>query len=130
MSKRTHATLTAVALFSCLAGAAHAAGNYSQNFATAPSGWSTALGAWNATGGEYRNTVNTASPATAAYYNSNSWTTNYTYKAKAYSEWPSSGNQVGLVFGLTDATHYYAALVNMSGAVTINQISGTSSETS
>ena len=49
MSKRTHATLTAVALFSCLAGAAHAAGNYSQNFATAPSGWSTALGAWNAT---------------------------------------------------------------------------------
>ena len=49
MFKRTHATLTAVALFSCLAGAAHAAGNYSQNFATAPSGWSTALGAWNAT---------------------------------------------------------------------------------
>src|SRR6185503_11836083 len=114
MFKRTHATLTAVALFSCLAGAVQAAGDYSQSFTAAPSGWTNVLGAWNATGGEYRNTVNTASPATVSYYNANSWTTNYTYKVKAYSEWPSSGNQVGLVFGLTDDTHYYAALVNMS----------------
>ena len=129
MFKRTNATLTAAALFSCLAGAAQAAGDYSQSFTTAPPGWTNVLGAWNATGGEYRNTANTASPATASYYNANSWTTNYTYKVKAYSEWPSTGNQVGLVFGLTDDTHYYAALVNMSGTVTINQISGTSNTT-
>src|SRR6185503_8903838 len=129
MFKRMCATLTAVAFFSCFAAVAQAAGDYSQSFAAAPSGWNTALGAWNVTNGEYRNAANTASPATASYYNANSWTTNYTYKVKAYSEWPSTGNQVGLVFGLTDDTHYYAALVNMSGTVTINQISGTSNTT-
>ena len=129
MFKRMCATLTAVAFFSCFAVVAQAAGDYSQSFAAAPSGWNTALGAWNVTNGEYRNAANTASPATIAYYDSNSWTTNYTYKVKAYSEWPSTGNQVGLVFGLTDATHYYAVLVNMSGTVTINQISGTSNST-
>jgi hypothetical protein len=130
MFNRSHATLLALV---CSAGfAAHAqatGGNYSQSFAATPSGWSTALGAWNVTSGDYRNAVNTASPATISWYDTNSWTTNYTYKARAYSEWPSTGNQVGLVFGLTDSTHYYAALVNMSGAVTINQISGTSNTT-
>src|SRR5262245_14944037 len=113
-----------VALTTCLVATAQAAGNYSQSFASTPSGWLTGLGAWNVTSGEYRNVANTASPATIAYYDSTSWTTNYTYKVKAYSEWPGSGNQVGLVFGLSDSTHYYAVLVNVDGAVTINQISG------
>jgi hypothetical protein len=128
MLKLARATLSVV-LFSCFAAATQAAGDYTQNFAATPTGWNTLLGAWNATTGDYRNVANTASPATAAYYNSNSWTTNYTYKVKAYSTWPSSGNQVGVVFGLTDDTHYYAALVNMLGQVTINQISGTSNST-
>jgi hypothetical protein len=128
MSKRTRATLFTL-VFTCFAIPALAAGNYSNSLASTPSGWNTALGAWNTTFGDYRNEANTASPATASYYNSNSWTTNYTYKVQAYSEFPASGNQVGVVFGLTDATHYYAALVNMLGQVTINQISGTSNTT-
>jgi hypothetical protein len=126
MFTRTHAALLALTCCSGFALSAQAQSNYSQSFSATPSGWSTSLGAWNATGGEYRNAANTASPATIAYYNSNSLPTNYTYAVKAYSEWPGTGNQVGLVFGLTDATHYYAVLVNMSGRVSINQISGTS----
>jgi hypothetical protein len=129
MIKRFRATLLALAFSSSLALTAHAAGNYSQSFASTPTGWNTALGTWSVTAGEYRNAANTASPATIAYYDSNSWTTNYTYKVKAYSEWNGTGNQVGLVFGLTDATHYYAVLVNTSGTVTINQISGTTNST-
>jgi hypothetical protein len=129
MFKRTYATLFALVFSCCLAVTAQAAGDYSQSFASTPAGWNIVLGAWNTTFGDYRNEANTASPATASYYNSNSWTTNYTYKVQAYSEWPASGNQVGLVFGLTDDTHYYAVLVNMFGEVTINQISGTSNST-
>jgi len=127
MSHCARATLLVV--LTCLSIPAFATGNYSNSLSSTPAGWNTVLGAWNTTSGDYRNEVNTASPATVSYYNDNSWTTNYTYKVKAFSEWPSSGNQVGLVFGLTDSTHYYAVLVNMSGQVTINQISGTSNTT-
>ena len=129
MSKRAHATLFALVLASCFAIPAMAAGNYSNSLASTPSEWNTVLGTWSAATGDYRNAANTASPATASYYNTISWTTNYTYKVQAYSEFPASGNQVGVVFGLTDDTHYYAALVNMLGQVTINQISGTSNTT-
>jgi len=130
MLKRSLATPCALVLCFCISAATQAAGNYSQNFATTPAGWINVVGAWNVTGGEYRNVENTASPATASYYDGNSWTTNYTLKVKAYSEWAGVGNQVGLVFGLTNGgSNYYAALVNMSGTVTINQISGSSNTT-
>ncbi len=104
--------------------AAFAAGNYTQNFTAAPSGWNVINGAWSVTSGDYRNSANVTTPPTVAYYNSNTWTTNYTYKVKAYSEWPGTGNQVGLVFGLTDATHYFEVLVNMAGTVTLKQVGG------
>lgn len=126
MFNRPHIAMPAVILSLFIAATAHATGgDYQQNFASAPGNWTTVLGGWNAAAGEYSNTANTASPATISYYNGNDWATNYTYKVQAYSSWAANGNQVGLVFGLTSNTSYFAVLVNMNGDVTINQISGT-----
>ena len=101
-----------------------AAGNYTQAFGSAPAGWSAINGGWVVNNGEYRNSANLPSP-TIAYYGGNTWVTNFTYKLRAYSPWPDTGNKVGAVFGVnSDATHYFLVLVNMSGEVTLDEVSG------
>lgn len=101
---------------------AFAAGNYTQNFASTPSGWSVANDAWTATG-DYRNSNGVIPPA-LAWYTGSSWTTNYTYKIRAYSEWPDTGNELGVVFGLTDSTHYFQVVLSMDGVVDLSSVSG------
>jgi len=101
--------------------AAFAAGNYSQNFTATPMGWLEARSDWVVTGAYYRNEDAVAPPA-IAYYGTTSWTTNFTYKVRAYSEWADTGNQVGLVFGVANDTNYFQVLVNMAGHVTVDQV--------
>jgi hypothetical protein len=102
---------------------AFAAGNYTQNFATAPASWSVANDTWSAATGDYRNASGVIPPATA-WYTGNSWTTNFTYKVRAYSEWPDTGNELGVVFGLTDSTHYFRVVLSMDGVVDLASVSG------
>jgi hypothetical protein len=102
---------------------AYAAGNYTQNFAAAPASWSVANDTWSAAAGDYRNASGVIPPA-LAWYTGNTWTTNFTYKVRAYSEWPDTGNELGVVFGLTDSTHYFRAVLSMDGVVDLSRADG------
>lgn len=113
------------ALGALLSSSAFAAASYSQNFSATPASWTTANDTWNASG-DYRNT-NGALPPSLAWYTGQTWTTNFTYKVRAYTDWPGTGNQVGVLFGLTDATHFHEVLVNANGDVGVYAASGNAS---
>ncbi|HEV7609896.1 MAG TPA: family 16 glycoside hydrolase [Steroidobacteraceae bacterium] len=104
-----------------------AAGSYTESFQSTPTGWSQDFDSWNANAADYRN-VNGVFPGGSgnpvAWYTGRQWTKNFTYKVRAYSDWPDTGNQLGVVFGLTDSTHYFEVLLNMSGDVSVFQVSG------
>ncbi len=122
---RHAAHLSALVLaFSTLAGApAFARGNYSENFSDgAAQGWqraNTSGPQWSVTGGYYRNET-IASP-TIVYYTGTTWTTDFQYNLRAYSQWPDTGNLLGVVFGYLDANNYYEVLINMAGTVTLKR---------
>ena len=108
-----------------------AAGNYLQAFSAAPASWTNVNGGWSVTAGDYRNaeiapgaSAPDPSNPTISFYTGNNWTTNYTFDVKALSEFPNTGNQVGVVFGYVDSTHYYQVMVNMNGDTTLDQRSG------
>jgi len=111
-----------IGLSALLCSGAFAAGNYTQNFATAPTSWNVANDTWTAAG-DYRNSAGVLPPA-ISWYTGNSWTTNFTYKVRAYSQWPAEGNELGVVFGLTDSTHYFRVVLSMDGAVDLSRIAG------
>jgi len=112
-----------LALGALLCSAAHAAGNYTQNFAGAPGSWSVANDTWSFAAGDYRNSDGVIPPA-IAWYTGNSWTTNFTYRVRAYSEWPGTGNELGVIFGLTDDTHYFQVVLSMDGVVDLSRVTG------
>jgi hypothetical protein len=121
---RPKVLLLAFVLLTSIAGAAQAGGSYSQNFSTAVSDWAVANDTWAVTAGDYRN-QNGVLPTPISWYTGNTWTTNYKYKVRAYSEWYDTGNKVGLIFGVNSTgTQYFQVLVNMSGEVTLEQVSG------
>jgi hypothetical protein len=100
-----------------------AAGSYTQSFSSTPSGWTSAFDTWSVTSGDYRNT-NGPSGNTVSWYTGRQWTKNLTYKVRAYSDWPGTGNELGVVFGLTDSTHYFEVLLSVDGQVGVFQVSG------
>jgi len=99
------------------------ANNYSQTFSATPSNWSVANDTWSVVNGEYRNAQSDLPPS-LAWYNGASWNKNFTLKVDAYSDWPAEGNELGVVFGLTDSTHYFQVLISMDGQVDLYQITG------
>src|SRR5690348_15334976 len=103
-----------------------AVGRYTESFTSLnPSGWtSDGVETWSSGTGDYRN-MQGLSGSTVAWYSGRQWTTNYTYKVRAYSDWPGTGNDLGVVFGLSDATHYFEVLLSVTdGAVDVKQVSG------
>ena len=132
--------LSGLALF-ILAGRVHAAGAYSENFNSGQAtGWSSAFTWLVASSNVYGTSLgsdaygntseSSSSQESVAVYNNNSWTTDYTLHAKAYSTYGNagdetkSGNRVGLVFNYTSSGNYYQVLVNMLGEVRLEQVSG------
>ena len=99
------------------------AGNYSQPFSATPANWSVANDTWSVVANEYRNAQSDLPPS-LAWYNGASWTRNFTLKVDAKSDWPAEGNELGVVFGLTDSTHYFQVLISMDGQVDLYQIVG------
>jgi hypothetical protein len=98
------------------AAAASAAGNYSQNFSSAPANWSSINDTFVATGGYYANNggVGTGSPERSiAYYNGTTWSTDYVYTVKLWSDYEANGNRVGIIFNLVDSDNYYEMSVRM-----------------
>jgi hypothetical protein len=116
---RPKVLLLAFVVLASTAGAAQAGGAYSQNFSTAVSDWAVANDTWAVTAGDYRNQYHNQTavlPAPISWYTGNTWTTNFKYKVRAYSEWPGTSNKVGLIFGVNSTgTQYFQVLVNMSG---------------
>jgi len=109
---------------------ASAAGNYSQNFQNLdPATWATWYDNWEAVAGEYRN-LHAVIPPALSFYLGNTWTSNFTYKVTARSDYASSGNELGVVFGLTDANNYFAVVVSMDGVVDLLRASGNASSPS
>lgn len=99
-----------------------AAGNYSETFDdNQAQGWSAIGGSWVAANGYYANSVDQVS-ATIATYGGDTWNTGFTYKARLYSDYPASGNKVGVVFGYQDADSYYEVMFNMLGLVTLTRV--------
>jgi hypothetical protein len=102
--------------------------DHAEHFDTAPTGWQTWNGSWNASSGEYVNVDVLPGPTspnpTISYYGGKSWTTNYTLNARLMSEYPGANNKVGIVFAYVSSTNYLQLLVNMDGQVTLNRISG------
>jgi hypothetical protein len=90
---------------------------YTEDFSPSPTTWDITNGAWSASTGELSNS--TASPAALGWYKNRSWTSNFTYTVSAYADLPDPGKKVGVVFGLTDATHYFSAQVDMAGTITL-----------
>lgn len=103
--------------------AAFAAGSYTQSFSSSPSGWTSAFDTWGVTSGDYRNATG-PSGNTVSWYTGRQWTKNLTYKVRAYSDWPGTGNELGVVFGLTDSTHYFEVLLSVDGQIGVFQVSG------
>jgi len=101
-----------------------AQGRYTETFTQTATGWtSDNLDSWSPANGDYRNAQG-VSGNTVAWYTGRQWTTNFTYKVRAYSDWWNTGNQLGVVFGLTDSTHYFEVLLNTSGQVWVNKVAG------
>jgi hypothetical protein len=124
LMSRPKISLLAFVLLASIAAAAQAGGAYSQNFSAAVSDWAVANDTWAVTAGDYRN-QNGVLPTPISWYTGNTWTTNFKYKVRAYSEWPGTGNQVGLIFGVNSTgTQYFQVLVNMAGTVTLERVSG------
>jgi hypothetical protein len=124
MHKFTFRRLLILGTLLCSQGA-FAAGSYTEGFASTPAGWSQAFDTWNVTADYYRN-INSSPVAgnRVSWYTGRQWTRNFAYKVRAYSDWPDTGNQLGIVFGLTSSTNYFEVLLNMSGAVTLAQVAG------
>jgi hypothetical protein len=102
-----------------------AASNYSENFNTGALSWQGAAnGNWSVVSGYYTNALEPQQ--TIATYSGDTWTTNYTYTLRIYSDNGASGNRLGVVFGYVSDTNYYRLLINMQGSVVLEKVTGTS----
>jgi hypothetical protein len=123
-SARRYLWLVLAALALLPATPALAASNYSENFDDGlAQNWST-VSSWAVTSQYYGNTVDSANPA-IAFYNNDTWTSNFTYNARMYSQYGSPtapGNKVGAVFNYTDSSNYYRVLINTLGDVVLEKV--------
>jgi hypothetical protein len=111
-----------------------AAGPYSENFTdgvangwTSPHTW--IVSSSSAHGNVYGNTSESELEQDAvAVYNDNTWSSDYTLRAKAFSTYGNAGdttkwgNRVGLVFNYQSPGNYHRVLVNMLGEVRLEKV--------
>jgi hypothetical protein len=97
---------------------------YSEAFATAAPGWSTA-NAYAVTSGYYRGTEDSAS--TRALYDTHTWDSDYTLYMRIASEYSASGNTVSAYYNYIDSSNFYRVTFNSLGTISIDKVvAGTS----
>jgi hypothetical protein len=95
---------------------------YTENFNdNQAQGWTTSGTTFVAANGYYAPSTDQGDPSIAVYGGA-ALTTNYTYRLRMYSNYPASGNKLGVVFGYADSSNFYELSLNMAGTVTLNRI--------
>ena len=125
MRSTTRALWIALAItIACIASPLQAAGNYSQNFSSTPTGW-TGNSPYIVQNGYYKNTDHDPENAISVY-TGDTWNTNYTLNIRLHSEYGGTstapGNQVGVVFNYEDEGDHYRLMFNTLGAVAIERV--------
>jgi hypothetical protein len=93
---------------------------YAQGFAATPPRWVNQGGAWSAVSGAYANAANVS--FTSSVYDGLALRDNFSLAAQLTSQWPGSGNTLGLVFNYEDSANFYEVRFNPLGTATLNKV--------